>query len=192
MVEMIETAAILNQATERSLVILDEIGRGTATFDGLSIAWSVIEHLHEKNRSRALFATHFHELTRLAERLERFVNLTVRVTDWNGEVVFLHEIVPGAADRSYGVQVAKLAGLPAPVVSRARELLAEFEAAERSVDANRQSADLPLFTASRQPPAELSDPLGEALDAIDPDSLSPRAALDALYRLKALRTKAGH
>jgi len=116
MVEMIETAAILNQADERSLVILDEIGRGTATFDGLSIAWAVIEHLHEKNRARALFATHFHELTRLAETLDRLVNLTVRVTDWNGEVVFLHEIVPGAADRSYGIQVAKLAGLPAPAV----------------------------------------------------------------------------
>ena len=113
MVEMIETAAILNQAGERSLVILDEIGRGTATFDGLSIAWAVIEHLHEKNRARALFATHFHELTRLSENLDRLDNLTVRVTDWDGEVVFLHEIVPGAADRSYGIQVAKLAGLPA-------------------------------------------------------------------------------
>ncbi|MDQ6703289.1 MAG: DNA mismatch repair protein MutS [Pseudomonadota bacterium] len=193
MVEMIETAAILNQAGERSLVILDEIGRGTATFDGLSIAWAVIEHLHEKNRARALFATHFHELTRLSEKLDRLVNLTVRVTDWNGEVVFLHEIVPGAADRSYGIQVAKLAGLPAPVVSRARALLAEFEAAERLAHADRQVADLPLFTASSAALAATpqSDVLGQALDAIDPDELSPRAAMEALYRLKQLRAKEG-
>jgi DNA mismatch repair protein MutS len=189
MVEMIETAAILNQASERSLVILDEIGRGTATFDGLSIAWAVIEHLHDKSRVRALFATHFHELTKLAEKLDRLVNLTVRVTDWNGEVIFLHEIVPGASDRSYGVQVAKLAGLPAPVVSRARELLAEFEAAERLTDADRQAADLPLFTVSRPLPMAQSDVVGQALDAIDPDGLSPRAALEALYRLKQLRGK---
>jgi DNA mismatch repair protein MutS len=188
---MIETAAILNQAGERSLVILDEIGRGTATFDGLSIAWAVIEHLHEKNRARALFATHFHELTRLAEKHDRLDNLTVRVTDWNGEVVFLHEIVPGAADRSYGIQVAKLAGLPAPVVARARELLAEFEAAERLSHADRSVADLPLFTASKAPAAGLaqSDGLGQALDAIDPDALSPRAALEVLYALKKLRAR---
>lgn len=190
MVEMIETAAILNQASERSLVILDEIGRGTATFDGLSIAWAVIEHLHEKNRARALFATHFHELTKLAESLDRLVNLTVRVTDWHGEVIFLHEIIPGAADRSYGVQVAKLAGLPAPVVSRARELLAGFEAAERQAGADRDSADLPLFAAPRPPPVAQNDALGTALDGIDPDELSPRAALELLYRLKQLR-KAG-
>ncbi|MGQ0445909.1 MAG: DNA mismatch repair protein MutS [Beijerinckiaceae bacterium] len=188
MVEMIETAAILNQASERSLVILDEIGRGTATFDGLSIAWAVIEHLHEKNRARALFATHFHELTRLSEKLGRLVNLTVRVTDWNGEVVFLHEIVPGAADRSYGIQVAKLAGLPPAAVARAKKLLAEFEAAERLSYSDRQVADLPLFTAA-SPPEPQRDVLGEALDAIDPDELSPRAAHEALYRLKQLREK---
>ncbi len=199
MVEMVETAAILNQATERSLVILDEIGRGTATFDGLSIAWAVMEHLHEKNRARALFATHFHELTQLAKRLDRIDNLTVRVTDWNGDVVFLHEIVPGAADRSYGVQVAKLAGLPAPVVARAKHLLAEFEAADRLSHSDRLVADLPLFsasfTASPVPAAAPSgaaaapqiDVLGEALDALDPDELSPRDAMDALYRLKQLR-----
>ncbi|MCC2104520.1 MAG: DNA mismatch repair protein MutS, partial [Hyphomicrobiales bacterium] len=115
MVEMVETAAILNQATERSLVILDEIGRGTATFDGLSIAWATMEHLHDSNKSRALFATHFHELTQLGQRLNRLKNLTMRVADWNGEVVFLHEVVAGAADRSYGIQVAKLAGLPGSV-----------------------------------------------------------------------------
>src|SRR3984893_4208447 len=188
MVEMIETAAILNQAGERSLVILDEIGRGTSTFDGLSIAWAVIEHLHEKNRARALFATHFHELTRLSEKLGRLDNLTVRVTDRNGEVVFLHEIVPGAADRSYGIQVAKLAGLPGPVVSRARELLAEFEATEQLSYTDRQASDLPLFTAAN-PPAPQHDVLGPALDAIDPDELSPRAAHEALYRLKQLRER---
>jgi DNA mismatch repair protein MutS len=188
MVEMIETAAILNQATEHSLVILDEIGRGTATFDGLSIAWAVIEHLHEKNRARALFATHFHELTRLTEKLERLVNLTVRVTDWHGEVVFLHEIVPGAADRSYGVQVARLAGLPPSVVARAKSLLAEFEAAERVVPIDKQLADLPLFSAPPGP-APHSSQIEPALDAIDPDELSPREAMDALYRLKQLRSK---
>ncbi len=120
MVEMVETAAILNQAGERSLVILDEIGRGTATFDGLSIAWAAIEHLHESNRCRALFATHFHELTALAAKLPRLHNATVRVKEWQGEVVFLHEVVPGAADRSYGIQVAKLAG-PAGERDRARQ-----------------------------------------------------------------------
>jgi DNA mismatch repair protein MutS len=187
MVEMIETAAILNQATECSLVILDEIGRGTATFDGLSIAWAVIEHLHEKNRARALFATHFHELTKLSEKLERLVNLTVRVTDWHGDVIFLHEIVLGAADRSYGIQVAKLAGLPAAVVARAKLLLAEFEAAERTASIDKQLADLPLFSAPSPPPE--STELENALDAIDPDELSPRAAMDALYRLKQLRAK---
>ncbi len=193
MVEMIETAAILNQAGERALVILDEIGRGTATFDGLSIAWAVIEHLHEKNRSRALFATHFHELTRLSERLDRLDNLTVRVTDWNGEVVFLHEIVPGAADRSYGIQVAKLAGLPGPAIARARELLAEFEAAERLATAERSVADLPLFAAPKIPlsMAPPEDALAQALDTIDPDELSPRAALDVLYQLKKLRAGQG-
>ncbi|HET6378112.1 MAG TPA: DNA mismatch repair protein MutS [Methylocella sp.] len=189
MAEMIETAAILNQAGERSFVILDEIGRGTATFDGLSIAWAVMEHLHEKNRSRALFATHFHELTRLAETLGRLVNLTVRVTDWNGELVFLHEIVPGAADRSYGVQVAKLAGLPAPVITRARMLLAEFEAAERMTQAGQIASDLPLFSAAQPAGAAAASALCEALDALDPDGLSPREALEALYRLKDIRAR---
>jgi DNA mismatch repair protein MutS len=191
MVEMIETAAILNQATDRSLVILDEIGRGTATFDGLSIAWAVIEHLHEKNHSRALFATHFHELTRLSEKLNRLVNLTVRVTDWHGEVIFLHEIVFGAADRSYGIQVAKLAGLPPPVVARAKTLLGEFEAAERVTSIDKQLADLPLFSAAPAPLATSPQEnlIEQAIDAIDPDELSPRAAMDALYRLKQLRAK---
>ena len=186
MVEMVETAAILTRATPRSLVILDEIGRGTATFDGLSIAWAVMEHLHEKNRSRAIFATHFHELTQLSRRLDRLVNMTTKVADWHGDVVFLHEVVPGAADRSYGIQVAKLAGLPAAAVRRAKALLAELEASDRG--ASRRLADLPLFAASAAaPPSEPErDGLREALAVLDLDALSPRDALEALYRLKAL------
>ena len=146
MVEMVETAAILNQAGERSLVILDEIGRGTATFDGLSIAWATIEHLHAANRCRALFATHFHELTVLATKLPRLFNSTVRVKEWQGEVVFLHEVVPGAADRSYGIQVAKLAGLPASVIERAKLVLAKLEAEDRAAPPGFD--DLPLFAAT--------------------------------------------
>jgi DNA mismatch repair protein MutS len=187
MVEMVETAAILNQAGERSLVILDEIGRGTATFDGLSIAWASIEHLHETNRCRALFATHFHELTALAGKLPRLHNATVRVKEWQGEVVFLHEVVAGAADRSYGIQVAKLAGLPGSVIERAKVVLAALEAEDRS--SPRGFDDLPLFAAPRRPSAP--DPreralhaLLDALAAIHPDELSPREALEALYALK--------
>jgi DNA mismatch repair protein MutS len=188
MVEMVETAAILNQAGPRALVILDEIGRGTATFDGLSIAWAAIEHLHEVNRSRALFATHYHELTALADRLERLRNVTVRVKEWRGDVIFLHEIAPGSADRSYGIQVARLAGLPPAVVARAREVLRQLEAVDRKSPASLID-DLPLFSAARRagavdgPP----DPVAAALDAIHPDELSPREALEALYRLKAAR-----
>jgi DNA mismatch repair protein MutS len=186
MVEMVETAAILNQSGPRALVILDEIGRGTATFDGLSIAWAVMEHLHAKNRARALFATHFHELTQLAHKLPRVKNLTMRVADWNGEVIFLHEVVAGAADRSYGIQVAKLAGLPAEVVERARAILAELEESQRGAPVERLIADLPLFAAApaATPPAPKTDALGEALAALDPDAMSPREALDALYDLK--------
>jgi DNA mismatch repair protein MutS len=188
MVEMVETAAILNQATERSLVILDEIGRGTATFDGLSIAWATIEHLHEQNRCRALFATHFHELTALAAKLPRLHNATVRVKEWQGEVVFLHEVVPGAADRSYGIQVAKLAGLPASVIERAKVVLGMLEADNRS--AQRGFEDLPLFAtparpAARDPRQAALDALVAALAAIDPDEMSPREAIEALYALKA-------
>jgi DNA mismatch repair protein MutS len=188
MVEMVETAAILNQATARSLVILDEIGRGTATFDGLSIAWATLEYLHEQNRCRTLFATHFHELTALAARLDRLVNTTVRVKEFKGDVVFLHEVTPGVADRSYGVQVAKLAGLPAAVVERARVLLAELEASDRAAPVRRMLDDLPLFAAARAAPSP-ADPLQEALSAIDPDTLTPKEALEALYKLTAL-TKA--
>jgi DNA mismatch repair protein MutS len=185
MVEMVETAAILHQATARSLVILDEIGRGTATFDGLSIAWATLEHLHEQNRCRALFATHFHELTALSARLARLVNTTVRVKEFQGEVVFLHEVAPGVADRSYGVQVAKLAGLPAAVVERARVVLAELEAVDRTAPARKLIDDLPLFSAARREPPP-ADPLKEALETLDPDALTPKEALEVLYRLKAM------
>ncbi|KAF2991845.1 DNA mismatch repair protein MutS [Methylocystis sp. MJC1] len=184
MVEMVETAAILNCATSRSLVILDEIGRGTATFDGLSIAWATMEHLHEVNCARSLFATHFHELTQLTKRMARLVNLTMKVTDHAGEVVFLHEVVKGAADRSYGVHVAQLAGLPASVVTRAHAILAELEAADRRAPVEALIDDLPLFKhvlQSTQP----SDTLREALKQMDPDRMSPREALAALYELKA-------
>jgi DNA mismatch repair protein MutS len=190
MVEMVETAAILNQAGQRSLVILDEIGRGTATFDGLSIAWASIEHLHETNRCRALFATHYHELTTLASKLPRLQNATMRVKEWQGEVVFLHEVVPGAADRSYGIQVAKLAGLPASVVERAKLILAELESEERTAPIKGLD-DLPLFQAARPAsPAHVQDSplqkLAAALEALHPDEMSPREALEALYELKAI------
>ena len=186
MVEMVETAAILNQAGEHALVILDEIGLGTATFDGLSIAWATIEHLHEINRCRALFATHFHELTALSARLPRLHNATVRVKEWQNEVVFLHEVVPGAADRSYGIQVAKLAGLPASVIARAREVLSKLEAEDRA--SPKGFDDLPLFAAAPKPAAaedSAFQTLVMALAALNPDEMSPRDAMDALYALKA-------
>jgi DNA mismatch repair protein MutS len=183
MVEMVETAAILNCATPRSLVILDEIGRGTATFDGLSIAWATIEHLHEVNRSRAIFATHFHELTQLAKRLPRLVNLRMKVTDHAGEVVFLHEVIKGAADRSYGVHVAQLAGLPPSVVARAHAVLAELEAADRRAPVETLIDDLPLFARLSDKPST-KDTLRESLKEIDPDQMTPREALAALYELK--------
>ncbi len=188
MVEMVETAAILNQAGPRSLVILDEIGRGTATFDGLSIAWAAVERLHEHNRSRTLFATHFHELTHLTAKLPRLINLTMRVTDWNGDVVFLHEVARGAADRSYGIQVARLAGLPIAVVERAQIILAKLEAGDTRQPVGSLINDLPLFAAAQAPAPKPAarDELGDALAAINPDELTPRAALDALYALKRL------
>jgi DNA mismatch repair protein MutS len=188
MVEMVETAVILNQAGPRALVILDEIGRGTATFDGLSIAWAAIEHLHESNRCRALFATHYHELTALSAKLPRLFNATVRVKEWHGDVVFLHEVLPGSADRSYGIQVAKLAGLPAGVIARAKAVLAKLEAADRGGAARALADDLPLFAVTSREVVEA--PLSEAervkvaLDALNPDEMSPREALEALYALK--------
>ena len=193
MVEMVETAAILNQATERSLVILDEIGRGTATFDGLSIAWAVVEHLHEVNRCRGLFATHYHELTALAAKLERLVCRTMRVKEWQGDVVFLHEVADGAADRSYGIHVAKLAGLPAPVLARAEQVLHHLEQGEAKAGPARLAEDLPLFAAAAARPKASSptatppepSPLEIALREISPDGLTPREALELIYRLKA-------
>ncbi|MFS4581623.1 DNA mismatch repair protein MutS [Phaeobacter sp. C3_T13_0] len=187
MVEMVETAAILNQADNRALVILDEIGRGTATYDGLSIAWATLEHLHEVNQSRALFATHYHELTQLAGKLTGVDNATVSVKEWEGEVIFLHEVKKGAADRSYGVQVAQLAGLPSSVVTRARDVLNMLEEGSRSGAGKIQIDDLPLFAAASpaQPKAAQGpSPVEELLGDIHPDDLSPREALDALYRLK--------
>ena len=192
MVEMVETAAILNQATAKSLVILDEIGRGTATFDGLSIAWAALEHLHEVNKCRALFATHYHELGALKERLPALAPYTMRVKEWQNEVVFLHEVAPGAADRSYGIHVAQLAGLPASVVARAEEVLAELEKGEQSGAVTRLADDLPLFAAAPARPSggvakARESEVEKALDRINPDELTPRQALDLLYELRRLK-----
>lgn len=182
MVEMVETAAILTQATTNSFVILDEVGRGTSTYDGLAIAWAAVEHLHNTNKCRALFATHYHELTGLAEDLPSATNLSLRAKEWKHELVFLHDVQPGPADRSYGVQVARLAGLPARAVKRAEQVLKKLEAAPDAVDA------LPLFAAMTE--AEDLEPLVEAhpavelLENLDPDSLTPREALDLIYKLK--------
>ncbi len=187
MVEMVETAAILNQATPRSLVILDEIGRGTSTFDGLSIAWACVEHLHEVNKSRCIFATHYHELTTLAETLDQLSCHSMQVKEWKGDIVFLHSVGVGAADRSYGVHVAKLAGLPASVLARAKTVLQKLEDGQSGAHTSAITSDLPLFTAgfaeNHQDTIEPS-PLKAALDNIDPDSMTPREALDALYNLK--------
>ena len=191
MVEMVETATILNQSGPRSLVILDEIGRGTATFDGLSIAWAAVEHLSEVNRCRALFATHFHELTALSSRLDGLANVTMQVREWHGEVIFLHEVVPGAADRSYGIQVARLAGLPAAVVERAAEVLHLLEKSEQASERKILIDDLPLFAALQAPAKRArsttrASEIERMLDATLPDELTPREALDLIYRLKAL------
>ncbi|WP_380058626.1 DNA mismatch repair protein MutS [Falsihalocynthiibacter sp. SS001] len=188
MVEMVETAAILNQADDRALVILDEIGRGTATYDGLSIAWATLEHLHDANKCRALFATHYHEMTALSDKLAGVENATVAVKEWEGDVIFLHEVKKGAADRSYGVQVAKLAGLPDAVVNRARVVLDALEKGER--EGGKQKAlidDLPLFSMQAPPPAPSqvkSSEVEDALADIHPDEMTPREALQALYTLK--------
>jgi DNA mismatch repair protein MutS len=189
MVEMVETATILNLATERSLVILDEIGRGTATYDGLSIAWAAIEHLHGVNRSRALFATHYHELTQLAGSLPGVACVTAQVKEWKGGIVFLHTMAPGAAARSYGIQVAKLAGLPAPVIARAQAILASLEKSGRASKKLSLEDDLPLFAdLAKSPPPAPPEPSAVELElrALDLDSLTPRQALEALYRLKGM------
>jgi len=190
MVEMVETAAILNQATDRSLVVLDEIGRGTSTFDGMSIAWAAVEHLHDVNRCRGLFATHYHELMALAEKLTRLHNVSMKVREWKGDVVFLHEVASGPADRSYGVAVARLAGLPPKAVKRAEAVLKMLE--ERGQSRGAMS-ELPLFAAA--PVAPRDDTQSEAchetviqnaLNALDPDAMTPREALESLYRLKSI------
>ncbi|WP_288938889.1 DNA mismatch repair protein MutS [uncultured Roseovarius sp.] len=190
MVEMVETAAILNQADDHALVILDEIGRGTATYDGLSIAWATLEHLHDVNGSRALFATHYHEMTNLSDKLDRVENATVSVKEHDGEVIFLHEVRRGAADRSYGVQVAKLAGLPDAVVERARVVLDALEKGEREGGTAQKVLidDLPLFAATPPPaPAPVRDSeLDKRMAEILPDELTPRQALDLIYELKGL------
>ena len=193
MVEMVETAGILNQATDRSLVILDEIGRGTATFDGLSIAWATVEYLHEVSRCRALFATHYHELTALEGRLAGVANVTVDVKEWRDEIVFLHKVKKGAADRSYGIQVAKLAGLPQGVVQRAAEVLRQLEKSDTRRGGMEALDELPLFAAAR-PTNPLAvergpSPVETALEVLNLDDLTPRAALDELYRLKDMLRK---
>jgi DNA mismatch repair protein MutS len=188
MVEMVETAAILAQATERSFVILDEVGRGTSTYDGLAIAWAVVEAVHDRNRCRCLFATHYHELTRLAERLDSLSLHHVRAREWKGDLVLLHEVARGPADRSYGLAVAKLAGLPAPVLARAKSVLAKLEqgrAATGGIAAGLD--DLPLFAAAAAAEAEAEpDPLHAALAEVDADALTPREALELVYELKRL------
>ncbi|MES2970577.1 MAG: DNA mismatch repair protein MutS [Pseudomonadota bacterium] len=191
MVEMVETAAILNQADDRALVILDEIGRGTATYDGLSIAWATLEHLHEANRCRALFATHYHEMTALAGKLPGVENATVTVKEWDGDVIFLHEVKKGAADRSYGVQVARLAGLPQSVVDRAKAVLEVLESGERAGGARPKALidDLPLFSfaPAQAPAAKPKSSVVEArLKDIHPDELTPIEALRLVYELRGL------
>jgi len=187
MVEMVETAAILSQATERSFVILDEVGRGTSTYDGLAIAWAVVEAVHDLNRCRCLFATHYHELTRLAERLDSLSLHHVRAREWKGDLVLLHEVAPGPADRSYGLAVARLAGLSKDVIGRARDVLKRLEAGRAATGGLAAGLDdLPLFAAAIQAEEEKNDALRDTLAAIDVDALSPREALDALYRLKAV------
>jgi DNA mismatch repair protein MutS len=187
MVEMVETAAILNQATAKSLVILDEIGRGTATYDGLSIAWATLEYLHGHNQCRALFATHYHELTSLAASLNRLVCMTMAVKEWQGNIVFLHQVKQGSADRSYGIQAAKLAGLPQAVISRAETVLHKLEQSRDTTPAKDLLSDLPLFSATHTAPKPVEvDHLRIAIKDMNPDSLSPREALEQLYDLKRI------
>ena len=192
MVEMVETAAILNQAGPKALVILDEIGRGTATYDGLSIAWAVVEHLHDVNACRGLFATHYHELTQLSGRLAELAPHSMRVKEWQGDVVFLHEVAPGTADRSYGIHVGQLAGLPAAVTARAEQVLEKLEAGDGSPRAADLADDLPLFSAT---PSRASggkgamrgpSPVDDAVSTLNPDEMTPKQALDFLYTLKNL------
>ena len=190
MVEMVETAAILSQATERSFVILDEVGRGTSTYDGMALAWAVVEAVHETLKSRCLFATHYHELSRLAETCDALSLHHVRAREWKGDLVLLHELAKGAADRSYGLSVAKLAGLPQPVIKRAKAVLDKLEKGrEQTGGLAAGLGDLPLFAVTTQAAEKQCDTLRDALDALDVDALSPRDALEELYRLKAEAAK---
>jgi len=184
MVEMVETATILNQATDRSLVILDEIGRGTATFDGLSIAWACVEQLHEVNKSRALFATHYHELTELQSSLDALTCYSLQVKEWKGDIVFTHNVAKGTADKSYGIHVAQLAGLPDNVIGRAQDILKKLTSGDQSKSPKNIAQDLPLFTTQTPPPEVKESAIEAKLKEIDPDNLSPREALEALYTLK--------
>ncbi|MFN3724896.1 MAG: DNA mismatch repair protein MutS [Allosphingosinicella sp.] len=187
MVEMVETAAILAQATPNSFVILDEVGRGTSTYDGLAIAWAVVEWVHDRCRSRCLFATHYHELTRLAERLDALSLHHVRAREWKGDLVLLHEVAPGPADRSYGIAVARLAGLPPAVLARAKSILAKLESGRAATGGIAAGLDdLPLFAAAQEEEEAQCDAIRAAVESLDVDSLSPREALDTLYKLKAL------
>jgi DNA mismatch repair protein MutS len=188
---MTETAAILHQAGPKSLVVVDEIGRGTSTLDGLAIAWAVLEALHSAIRCRTIFATHFHELAELADRLPRLKPHTMRVKEWKGTVVFLHEVAEGAAGRSWGVHVAELAGVPTYVVRRAASLMTALEKHGGPLRKSASIHALPLFAATisdeeHEPEPDKTSPLIDALDKISPDNLSPKQALDALYRLKLL------
>ena len=189
MVEMVETAAILTGATNRSLVILDEVGRGTSTYDGLAIAWAVLEAVHDDLQSRCLFATHYHELMPLTAKLASLASVTVKVREWKGDLVFLHQVAPGAADKSYGLAVARLAGVPAPVLARARAVLTRLETRRDQTGGIAAGVDsLPLFAT---PAAPSGDELREKLASIDPDNITPREALDLLTDLKALAGQAG-
>jgi DNA mismatch repair protein MutS len=192
MVEMVETAAILAQATPQSLVILDEVGRGTSTYDGLAIAWAVVEAIHDRNRCRCLFATHYHELTRLAERLDSLSLHHVRAREWKGDLILLHELARGPADRSYGLAVAKLAGLPPPVLARARSVLAKLEAGRAATGGIAAGLDdLPLFAAAQEAAEAAPDPLAGALAEVNADALTPREALELVYELKRIAAEKG-
>ncbi len=188
MVEMVETASILHQSTERSLVILDEIGRGTATYDGLSIAWACVEYLHEKNKCRAIFATHYHELTSLEKKLSTLVCYTMQVKEWENSIIFMHKVKQGSANRSYGIHVAQLAGIPNQVIQRAEEILNKLQAKKPAKEPHTKAADLPLFSAPtpKQPNNIPPSTVEQKLSDIKPDNLTPREALDILYTLKSL------
>jgi len=195
MVEMVETAAILNRTGERSLVILDEIGRGTATYDGLSLAWAVVEYLHEVNRCRTLFATHYHELNALERSLDALSTHAMTVREWQGDIVFLHEVAPGGADRSYGIHVARIAGIPLPVLERAEAVLASLTEENAPLSASAVD-DLPLFSAEthERPAARHKEEIEAALTYLDellPDTMTPLEALEALYMLKKYRDPSG-